>query len=174
MFRLGLSVLFAASLLFAQSSSTRSLKSLYEAGKWTELQEALQKTKGHDLYRGAVAVTFHQDLREAESHLRAVIKAAPKSEEAYEAYERLSHLYLYSGQYNRLVSTMDARWSAFPGRPGQDEEKREILGFRSLPDQVTLSVRPSNLRHEDRSIFIPLSVNGKAATFSLIPEPGRT
>jgi hypothetical protein len=165
MFRLALSVLFAASLLFAQSSSTQSLKSLYKAGKWTELQEALQKARGHNLYRGAVAVTFHQDLRDAESHLRAVIKAAPKSEEAYEAYEWLSHLYFYSGQYNRLVSTMEARWSAFPGRPGQDQEKSEILGFRGLPDQVTASVRPSTLRHEDHSIFIPLSVNGKEATF---------
>jgi hypothetical protein len=165
MFRLGLSALFAAWLLFAQSSSTQSLKSLYEAGKWTGLQEALQETKGHDLYRGAVAVTFHQDLREAESHLRAVIKAAPKSEEAYEAYEWLSHLYFYSGQYNRLVSTMEARWSAFPGRPAQDQEKGEIAGYRGLPDQVTVSVRPSTLRHEDHSIFIPLSVNGKAATF---------
>lgn len=134
MFRLGLPVLFAASLLFAQSSSIQSLKALYEGGKWTELQEALQKTKGQDLYRGAVAVTFHQNLREAESHLRAVIKAAPKSEEAYEAYEWQSHLYLYSGQYNRLVSTMEARWSAFPGRSGQDQEKGEIAGFRGLPD----------------------------------------
>jgi hypothetical protein len=165
MFRLGLPMLFAASLLFAQTSSTQNLKSLYEAGKWTELQEALQKTKGHDLYRGALAVTFHQGLREAESHLRAAIKAAPKSEEAYEAYEWLSHLYFYSGQYNRLVSTMEARWSAFPGRPGQDQEKGEIAGFRGLPDQVTVSVRPSTVRHEDHSIFIPLSVNGKAATF---------
>ena len=165
MFRLGLPVLFAASLLFAQSSSIQSLKALYEGGKWTELQEALQKTKGQDLYRGAVAVTFHQNLREAESHLRAVIKAAPKSEEAYEAYEWQSHLYLYSGQYNRLVSTMEARWSAFPGRSGQDQEKGEIAGFRGLPDQVTVSARPSTLRHGDRSVFIPLTVNGKAATF---------
>src|ERR1700722_934895 len=165
MFRLGLPALLTASLLFAQTSSTESLKSLYEAGKWAELQEALPKTTGYDLYRGAVAVTFHQDLREAESHLRAVIKAAPKSEEAYEAYEWLSHLYFYSGQYYRLVSTMEARWSAFPERPGQDQEKGEIAGFRGLPDQVTASVRPSTLRHEDHSIFIPLFVNGKAATF---------
>jgi predicted aspartyl protease len=165
MFRCILCGLFAASFLFAQSSPAPNLKILYDSGKWAELREALQEAKGQDLYRGAVAVTFHQDLRQAESHLRAVIKAAPKSEEAYEAYEWLSHLYLYSGQYNRLVSTMEARWSAFPGRPGQDQEKAEIAGFRGLPDQVTVSVRPTTLRHEDHSIFIPLSVNGKAATF---------
>jgi predicted aspartyl protease len=157
--------LFASSFLFAQRSPAPNLKTLYDSKKWAELREALSKTKGHDLYRGAVAVTFHQDLRKAESHLRAVIKAAPKSEEAYDAYEWLSHLYFYSGQYNRLVSTMDARWSAFPGRPWQDEEKREIAGYRGLPDQVTVSVRPTTLRHEENSIFIPLSVNGREATF---------
>lgn len=157
--------LFAASFLFAQRSPAPNLKTLYDSGKWAELRDALQEAKGQDLYRGAVAVTFHQDLQQAESHLRSVIKATPKSEEAYDAYEWLSHLYFYSGQYNRLVSTMEARWSAFPGRPGQDQEKAEIAGFRGLPDQVTVSVRPSTLQHEDHSIFIPLSVNGKAAIF---------
>ena len=165
MFRCILCGLFAASLLFAQRSPAPNLKSLYDSGKWAELRDALQEAKGQDLYRGAVEVTFHQDLRQAESHLRSVIKAAPKSEEAYDAYEWLSHLYFYSGQYDRLVSTMEARWSAFPGRPGQDQEKAEIAGFRGLPDQVTVSVLPTTLRHEDHSIFIPLSVNGKAATF---------
>jgi predicted aspartyl protease len=97
--------------------------------------------------------------------LRAVIKAAPKSEEAFEAYEWLSHLFLYSGQYERLVSTMEARWSAFPGRPGQEQERNVIAGFRGLPDQVTVNVKPATLKHEDRGIFIPLSVNGKAASF---------
>lgn len=165
MFRFCLSVLFAATLLFAQGPSTQSSKSLYEAGKWTELQEALQNTRGPDLYRGAVAVTFHQDPTQAESHLRAVIKAAPRSEEAFQAYEWLSHLFLYEGQYRRLISTMETRWSAFPGRPGQKEEQDEMEGFRGLPDQVTETVRPATLRHEDHSIFIPLSVNGKDASF---------
>lgn len=165
MFRYILCGLFAASAVFAQPSPAPNLRALYDAKKWVDLQNALQKTKGDDLYRGAVEVTFHRDSRRAESHLHAVIQAAPKSEEAYEAYEWLSHLFLYSGQYKRLITTMEARWRAFPGRPGQEQEKTEVSGFRGLPDQVTVSVRPATLRHEDHSIFIPLSVNGKAATF---------
>ncbi|HEV3061754.1 MAG TPA: aspartyl protease family protein [Vicinamibacterales bacterium] len=165
MFRCILCGLLAASTLVAQRSPAPSLRALYDAKKWAELQEALSKAKGHDLYRGAVAVTFHQGPLQAESHLRSVIRAAPKSEEAYEAYGWLSHLYSYSGQYQRLVSALDARWSAFPGRPGEDQERAEVAGFRGLPDQVTVSVLPTTLRHEEHSIFIPLSVNGKAATF---------
>ncbi len=170
MLRCILSSLVAASLVFsqnglAQQATAPDLKALYDSKRWVELREALQKTKGQDLYRGAVGVTFHQDARRAESYLRSVIKAAPKSEDAYEAYEWLSHLFVYSGQYQRLVSTMEARWSAFPGRPGEEQEKAEIAGFRGLPDQVVVSVRPATLPHEDHSIFIPLSVNGKAATY---------
>lgn len=48
---------------------------------------------------------------------------------------------------------MEARWSAFPGRPGEEQEKAEIAGFRGLPDQVTLSVRPATLRHEGSQHF---------------------
>jgi predicted aspartyl protease len=157
--------LLAASFLVAQRSPAPSLRTLYDAKKWAELREALSNGKGQDLYRGAVDVTFHQDPLQAESHLRSVIRSAPKSEDAYEASGWLGHLYLYSGQYRRLVSTMEARWSAFPGRSGEDQERSEVAGLRGLPDQVAVSVRPTTLRHEGRSIFIPLSVNGQAATF---------
>ena len=165
MFRRTLCGLFAAALLFAQRSTSPSLKTLYDLGEWAELGNSLQHTEGNELYRGAVGITFHQDSRQAESSLRSVIKAAPKSQEAYESYEWLSHLFLYSGQYNRLVATMEARWSAFPDKPEQNQERAAIAGFRGLPDQVTLSVSPSTLRHEDHSVFIPLTVNGTAATF---------
>ena len=43
---------FAASSVFAQHSPSLALKTLYDARKWVELADALQKTKGHyDLYR---------------------------------------------------------------------------------------------------------------------------
>jgi hypothetical protein len=157
--------LFTASFLFGQRIPTTDLKALYDAQKWAELHDGIKKTKGNHFYRGAVAVVFHQNPRQAESLLDSVIKAGPKSDEAYQAYEWLSHLFLYSGRYKRLVSTMEARWAAFPGREGEQQEKAEIAPFRGLPDQVTVSVRPSTVPHADKSIFIPLSVNGLSAAY---------
>jgi|SRR5579863_2502949 len=165
MFRLVLLTLFVAPLVCAQIASDGDLKALYDGQKWAALHDELQKTNAHNLYRGAVAVVFHEDSRRAESLLQSVIKAEPKSEDAYQAYEWLSHLYLYSGRYRSFVSIMEARWTAFPQRPGEKQEREEAAGFRGLPDQVTERVRPSTLRHEDKSIFIPLTVNGAPATY---------
>ena len=132
--------------------------------KWAELREALAHAKGQDLYRGAVDVTFHQDPLQAESHLRSVIRSSPKSEDAYEAYGWLGHRISTPGN----IGVWFRRWrpagpTSPAGRRGQ--EKSEVAGLRGLPDQVTVSVRPTTLRHEPRSIFIPLSVNGKAEPF---------
>ena len=165
MFRLVLWSLLAVSPACAQSVNGADLQALYDARKWTEIHDELQKTSAHNLYRGAVAVVFHESPRKAESLLRSVIKVEPKSEDAYQAYEWLSHLFLYGGQYRSFVSTMDARWTAFPGKPEQKQEREQVAGFRRLPDQVTERVRPSTVRHEDKSIFIPLSVNGSPATW---------
>jgi hypothetical protein len=165
MFRLILLPLFAALLACAQRANGADLKALYDSQKWIELHDELQKTKAHNFYRGAVAVVFHEDPHKAESFLRSVIRANPESEDAWQAYEWLSHLFLYGGQYRSFVSTMEARWNTFPQKPGQKQEREEVAGFRGLPDQVIEQVRPSTMRHEDKSIFIPLSVNGSPATW---------
>jgi hypothetical protein len=44
--------ILAASLAFAEESSSAGLKSLYEAQRWAELHDALGEAKGNDLYRG--------------------------------------------------------------------------------------------------------------------------
>ena len=155
----------AVSCVAGQAPPASALKALYDAQRWSELAGAIHATRAPALYRGAVGVVFHQNPRRCESLLRSVIAAQPESQDAYQAYEWLSHLFLYSGRYRSLISTMEARWSAFPGKPEQEQEKSAMAGFRGLPDQVTVAVHPSTLRHEDRSIFIPLTINGSPATF---------
>ncbi len=148
------------------SANNTDLKSLYDARRWAELYEALKHVKDpHALYRGAVAVTFNNNPHEAENILRSVIKSAPRSDEAYQAYEWLTHLYLYSGQYQRLISNLEERWAAFPNKSELPQERTAMAGFRGLPDQVVTQHHPSTLRHENGSIFIPLTINGVSATY---------
>ncbi len=147
------------------ASANTALKSLYETQQWVELYEALKHSKGPALYRGAVAVTFNDNPRQAERLLRSVIQAAPHSDEANQAYEWLAHLYFYTGQYQRLISNMEERWAAFPNRNEVPQERAVMAGFRGLPDQMVSQHRPSTLRHESGSIFIPLTINGVSATY---------
>ena len=80
------------------TASGEGLNSLHDAHRWLELRDALQKVKGPALYRGVVAAALI-DRSEVEKILRGVIKSAPRSEQASEAYEALAHLYIQTGPY---------------------------------------------------------------------------
>ena len=152
----------------SQPPAAADLQSLYKAGKWAELRAAVSNTKGNALsalYSGATAVVFNEDAARSEKALRSVINAAPHSDAAYEAYEWLSHAFLRTGQYRRLMAVMEERWAGFPDKRDRAAEQAALAGFRGLPDQVTVKTRPSVLPHEKDSIFIPLTVNGTSAEF---------
>ena len=143
---------------------TSELKSLYDARRWAELHQALQSRKGPALYGGVIAAVFNDDRR-AERILRSVITAAPRSEEAYAAYEWLTHLYLRTGRYRQLMTNMRARWSAFPNKSELKNEQAAMAGFDGLPDQAVGRIRPSTLQHDPGQIFIPISINTLPATY---------
>jgi predicted aspartyl protease len=147
------------------SDEGSSLNSLHDAHRWLELRDALQKVKGPALYRGVVAAALI-DRSEAEKILRRVIKSAPRSEQAYQAYEALSHLYIQTGQYRKLSSVMEERLAAFPEKKELKQERIALAPFLDLPDQKTDKSRPSSLRH-DGSLFVPLSINGKSTSYFL-------
>jgi predicted aspartyl protease len=158
-------LLTSVAAAICQAQVTSDFKSLYEAHKWNELNDRLQNTNEAPLYRGAIDVTFNQDPRGSESLLLSVITSAPHSSEAYEAYEWLSHLYFYRGQYRSFVSIMERRWAAFPQKKERVQEQRVIAGFRGLPNQILETSGPSKLLHERGSIFIPLWIDGNSATY---------
>ncbi len=142
------------------------LKVLYDAHRWNDLYVRVQNTSNAPtLYRGAVGVAFNQDPEKSERLLLSLISADPQSTEAYDASEWLSHLYLYRGQYHSLAVTMERRWAAFPEKKERTQEQADLAGFRGLPDQIIESSRPSTLKHEPGSIFIPLSINDGSATY---------
>ena len=101
-------------VLLIQTSNGADLGSLYASREWAELHDGLANSKRNDLYRGAVAVVFHENSHRAESLLRSVIRTAPTSEDAYQAFEWLSHKFLYEGRYHHFVAVMEARWQAPP------------------------------------------------------------
>jgi hypothetical protein len=62
------------------------------------------------LYSGAVAFN---NMCPAEKVLRSVIRRAPRSEEACDAYGILAHLYLGVGLYRTFRVAMEEKWEDF-------------------------------------------------------------
>ena len=115
-------------------------------------------------FRGVVAAVFGDDAR-AEHLLRSVIASVPHSEQAYDAYEWLTHIYFRNGRYRTLIANMEARWAAFPDKPELKKEQMAMAGFRDLPDQTVSKPKYSQLRHEPKQIFIPLRIGNIPATY---------
>jgi hypothetical protein len=115
--------------------------------------------------RGALATAFNETV--AETVLRDVIEARPGSDDASQAHELLSRIYLRSGQYTRLMDNFD-RWAAsFPNRREVQDEKADVEQFRGLPDQRNGPLRVSTMRHDPGDWSLPVSINGKPATYLL-------
>jgi len=97
---LAVAVAFCAALA-AQPAA--DLDQLFRARQWFELRSAVTD-RSPVLMRAAVATAFN-DPETAERLLRNVIKSAPASNDADEAYGMLLQIYLRSGQYGRWVTT---------------------------------------------------------------------
>ena len=158
-------VFITISTIATGQSARSELKDLYDAHQWLELRDALADSDRRSLYRGAVAAALN-DVQGAEEILRAVIRQAPRSDQARHAYRILSHAFLDVGRYHRFRSVMEEKWAAFPDESESSRDRTEFAGLLSLPDQATLKRERSLLRHSG-DLWIPLFVNGKAVTFFL-------
>jgi hypothetical protein len=138
---------------------------LYKAHKWVELSQRLQYREAPALYRGAIGVTFNQDHQHTEELLLSVVNAGPHSSQEYDAFEWLSHLYFYRGQYRSLMAIMERRWATFPEKRENSQEQAALQGFIGLPDQSLVSTSPSKLSHDPESIFIPVSIEGQTVNY---------
>ena len=135
------------------------LDRLFHAHEWFELRSAVTD-RSPSLMRAAVATAFN-DPETAERLLRGVIRSAPASKAADEAYGMLSQIYLRSGQYRRWLA-MYRQWvAAIPDSAGaraEEESEKKLVG---RPDQVNGRPRRAVLRHDPGEFTIPASVNGK-------------
>jgi hypothetical protein len=103
---------FAVALAFGAALAAQSpddLDRLFQTRQWFELRSAVTD-RSPALMRAAVATAFN-DPETAERLLRDIIKSAPTSTAADEAYDLLLRIYLRSGQYRRWLTTY-RQWAA--------------------------------------------------------------
>src|SRR5262245_61759157 len=135
------------------------LDRLFQAHHWFELRSAITD-RSPALMRAAVATAFN-DPETAERLLRDIIKSAPASNSADEAYSMLAQIYVRSGQYRRWLASRRQWLAAIPSsaRARADEEAEKM--FAGRPDQVSGRTRHAVLRHDPGDFTIPVSVDGK-------------
>jgi len=134
------------------------LDQLFHARQWFELRSAVTD-RSRALMRAAVATVFN-DPETAERLLRNVIKSAPASNDADEAYGMLLQIYLWSGQCGRWVTTYRQWVAAIPSSARARAEEGDEKGLVGQPDQVNSRPRCAVLRHDSGDLTIPVSVDG--------------
>ena len=143
------------------------LKQLYDQHQWFALRRATANGSGPALYRGAVASAFGEQDK-AEALLRGVIAADNHSDDAYQAHEWLTYLYMRDGLYREVVAETHAKVLA---RPDKDSagERSLMKAFSAFPDQSVASRHPARIpfsvAHND--MVIPVSIGGRAVHFIL-------
>ena len=157
---------FAVALAFWAALGAQQaddLDRLFHARQWFELRSAVTD-RSPSLMRAAVATAFN-DPETAERLLRDVIRSAPASNAADEAYGMLSQIYLRAGQYRRWLTSYRQWVAAIPDSARARAEKEDETKFAGRPDQINGRPRRAVLRHDSGDFTIPVSVNGKADDF---------
>jgi clan AA aspartic protease (TIGR02281 family) len=131
----------------------------FHAHQWFELRSAVTD-RSPALMRAAVATAFN-DPDTAERLLREVIKSAPASNAADEAYGMLSQIYMRSGQYRRWQASYRQWVAAIPDSARARGEETAEKQFAGRPDQVNGRRQRAVLRHDAGEFTIPVSVDGK-------------
>lgn len=120
--------------------------------------------RAEPFYKGAVAAEANR-IDIAVRELRAVISAAPGSDQAYEAHDLLGNTFFRNGMYRDAFGEIRA---ALKQRPDASDAKQMlpvITALNNFPEIKVISLRSSTLQLEPKSIFLPIRVNGRAAEF---------
>jgi predicted aspartyl protease len=159
--------IFLALACPARAQSSDQLKTLYDAHQWFQLRAAVG-TDASAFYRGVVAFAF-DDRAQAEKNLEAQIASAPNSDETYQAREFLTYLYIRAGRYRRAFEQSKAMLTARPNNADARNAGSLFAALGRYPDQSVIQRRASVVRYrmDDGNLFVPVSVNGKPATYML-------
>lgn len=162
-FSIAVSVIAAVATPPAQVPAVSSSQEVDDGRRWLESPAPLTPASPAIL-RAAEAVALNKAANAA-ALLRGIIRSQPRSEAASQAHQLLSRIYLRSGQYKRLLANLDEWARGFPRRDDIERERMDVEQFRGLPDQENGPRRASTLRHDADSLFVPVSINNRSASF---------
>ena len=154
--------LAAASLVRAQESGT--FQAAYSENHVFALRDAVQGSSPSQFYKAAVEASANE-VPLAVEHLRAVIAAAPHSNDAERAHDLLANLFFRNGRYQDGLKEIEA---ALKEHPDAEDAKNMLPLARALdrmPAMQVASRKASKLQIEPGSTFLPLKLNGKRARF---------
>jgi predicted aspartyl protease len=151
---------------FGQAIPTPQLQVMYESHQWFSLRDATEAAKVPLFYRAAAEAAFNQ-VQPAQKHLNAVIKAAPRSHDAYEAHELLASLYFRNGMYREANIEIEALLAEKPNAEDLKNE-RPLFSALSHSDQIVSRRRASTISMlmEDGNLYLPFTVDGKVANYA--------
>ena len=151
---------------FAQAPDEAKLKQLYERREWFELREAVDGRNASPLYLGAVASAFNR-VDEAKRRLGQVITKAPDSNEAREARELLTYLYLRIGRSADAGKQIEEQLRAEPGRADLRNVQTIFSAFSKGSNLEIRSRNDATIECEVRKdgVHVPISVNGHSVTW---------
>ena len=141
------------------------------AGHCFDLRDQSAGKKSSHLTAGALAAAFN-DPRKAESELGAAIRGAAEPEDAAAARGLLAAMYARAGQARQGLAQIDAI-IAQQGESGDDHELRDarsrVAALAQYPEQSVEARGYSRLAYskDEDHIAIPLSINGKSASFGM-------
>ncbi len=146
------------------NSSAQDCLALAKAHEIFKLREAAASPNASDFCKGAADLSALQ-LSSGRKHLAGVIRKAPTSPEAYTAHELLAYEYLRTGMYKEFRSEIEASLKLNPST----DDAKQVLPMATVaaqyPDQIVTHFEPSSVQSIDGQI--PLTINGKPATYGL-------
>ncbi len=152
----------------AEVSGPPELKMLYNQHRWFTLRDAIWGKTVPPLYKGAVAAAFNQN-KEAEGYLVEAIRESPTSDNAEEAHEILSKLYVRSGRYKNALYELDELRRIRPNRTDIENVRTLFAAWSKYRDQSIPNPTHASVHADVRKdgVTLPVTIHGKAVHWLL-------
>jgi hypothetical protein len=157
----------AMSPCFGQTTSASRWQTLSDSHQWFALRDASAHAKAPLFYRALIEYAFNQ-VKTTQKDLDAVIKAAPHSDQAYEAHGMLANLYFRNGLYREAYLQIEIMLVEKPNA-ADVRNMRPLFQTLSRSNQIVLSKKSSTLpmfMNRD-GVYIPIVLDGHEAHYSI-------